>query len=310
MASIKDFFERSYGASSAPERITHGSTYQRWTFSCCSSCCQCIPTTTDYYSYEMWGQGGGGAPAFCCQGGVDGATASGYNGIRISYLACSSNRQMCFCGCYCYCCGDTDGCCGHCGQFSRMCLCGLGHCSVQGGGCIPGGTECWYVITDNTCNDCWINEASIEHGSGASGGDISQNCNHSDSVCQFNPDPDVTIGSGGSSSGSLLDKFCLYPCSCGPWNGTGHCAYIVENSCGAGTQGWSCGQRQNCCHGVGGASYAGGGHGKCWGTSTYARHGCVGFVPGGGGSNGGACGGPCCYGGRGSAGLIIVSIDT
>ena len=97
MSSIQDFFSKSFGGVSDPiTRITHGTTYQRWTFGCCSSCCQCIPTSTDYYAYEMWGQGAGGAYGRCCQGGIEGGSGSGSAGVRIDYLACSSNRQMCF----------------------------------------------------------------------------------------------------------------------------------------------------------------------------------------------------------------------
>ena len=205
MSSIQDFFSKSFGAVEAPiERITHGTTYQRWTFGCCSSCCQCIPTSTDYYAYEMWGQGAGGAYGRCCQGSTEGGTGSGHGGVRISYLSCSSNRQMCFCACSCYCCGDGDSCGGHCGQFTRMCLCGLGHCSVKGGGCISGGSECWYVITDGTCNDCWITERNTENaefGGAGGGGAIYTNCCQSNNVCMFNPDPDVSdLGDNGASS--------------------------------------------------------------------------------------------------------------
>ena len=322
MASIQDFFSKSFGAVENPvTRITHGTTYQRWTFGCCSACCQCIPTSTDYYAYEMWGQGASGSYGRCCQGGIEGGTGSGAAGVRISYLSCSSNRQMCFCACSCYCCSDGAGCCGHCGQFTRLCLCGLGHCSVKGGGCIGGASECWYIINDGTCLDCWIPERDTERvtfgGGGGGSGSIYTSCCQSNNVCMFNPDPDVSdIGDNGASSGGasgqpLCYYHCYYPCSCGPWNGIGHCSYMVECYCGGGVGGWACGSRQSCCLGVGGGGYAGGAPNRKWQASDYRyKAGCQGHAPGGGGSSGSAQGGPCCWGGRGGPGLIIVSIDT
>lgn len=311
MASIKDYFERALGSSAGTTRVTHGTTYQRWTFGCCSACCQCIPTTTDYYVYEMWGQGGGGGSADCCQGGIEGGSGGGYGAVRVSYLQCSSNRQMCFCACMCYCCACCQNCGGGCGQFSRMCLCGLGHCAMVGGGCISGASECFYVITDNQCNNCFKEYDLCQYSGGGGGsGELFQNTQQCGNVCHFDPNPSVTQA-GGSTSGDPLDYFNISPCTCGPWNGNGHCAYLVESEDRDGSRGWACGTRcAQCPRGAGGGAWAGGQMGLCWGTDSYARSGCYGVAPGGGAATAGACSGPCCWGGIGGPALIITSIDT
>lgn len=316
MSSISEFFSRSTGAGAITSRITHGSTYQRWTFGCCNSCCQCIPSSASAYAYELWGQGAGGAGAMCCMWGSFGGSGGRYAAARVDYSGCSSNRQMCFCACSCYCC-NCCVCNGHCGQFTRMCLCGLATCNVAGGGCQVGCTQCFYQGVSN-CNDCnfeaWTDGPC--YGSGGGGLTGLQNCNDNDSVCSYDPDPDNFAGGGSSGGGNPLEAFCTTPCSCGLHRGNGSCSqasFVVESQNRGATCGWGCGRNVgvSVCRGVGGASWGGAGHQFCCKSQgNWAYAGCMGHSPGGGGSSGGVCGDGICWGGVGGAGLVIVSVDT
>ena len=149
MSSISDFFTLSSGSSTTTvttPRVTHGTTCQKYTVSCCNACCTCIPATATAWAYEMIGQGAGGGGACCCMYSPWGGRGGYYGAARLS--PGTGSLGLCYCACVCWCCAvDASG---HCGQFMRMCACGnlsstgTAWCAMVGGGCCYGCTCCNY----------------------------------------------------------------------------------------------------------------------------------------------------------------------
>jgi hypothetical protein len=131
--------------------------------------------------------------------------------------------------------------------------------------------------------------------------------------------PTLTSGSLPGSYTSIGNYFDAGGCcQCGThsqaiWNCEVNERICYNGSCGyaAGSMGQSNVQSNNYLGiGIGGAGYSGANaqpYHSCSATWTWA--GCMGNVPGGGGSSGGGCQGSCCYGSVGGAGLVIVSYD-
>ena len=319
MASIKDFFSGS--TTLVMERPTHGTSGQCCNWNCNTICCFCLPTSATSWTMEMWGQGGGGAGSCCCMWGCRGGNGAdyGYHRHDTGTWSCGSAQAMCNCVCMCNCC--TPGASGHPGQFSRVTNCTDGACMCVGGG-QAGCNCCQYGGTPSYLNDICPQFDFCAGGSGSgntsSGGvsvsgwaNLSQQCWN---PCQQgNPFTGWGQGTSGSGAGGIDDFF---PASSGCSQGWHKCATYQGSSLNdsrCGSFGFS---RLNgqcnvaCVRGGGGASYAGGFINECCGNvGNWAYTGWTGDSPGGGGTGAGSCGGPCCCGGWGGMGAILMSWD-
>jgi len=92
-----------------------------------TSKCICVPSGATRVVVEMWGQGGGGAPAACCTTGIYGGQGGSYSNKVFTGAISPSGMGTCmlFCGCVCACDCMTlavagVAVCGHCGQFAWL----------------------------------------------------------------------------------------------------------------------------------------------------------------------------------------------
>jgi len=108
--------------------------------------CICVPSTATRVVVEMWGQGGGGAGANCCQWGIYGGQGGSYSNKVFTGVNSPAGMGTCisFCGCVCTCDCMTispvgSATCGHCGQFSRLRNCNTVGAMASWIGCTTGG---------------------------------------------------------------------------------------------------------------------------------------------------------------------------
>lgn len=345
MSTIADFFT----VSSAPSglktpRVTHGTTCYRYTYGCCNSCCLCIPTGngTQKWAYEMWGQGGGGGQNCCCYYSPRGGGGGEYGAARQSRDT-GTPLAVCMCACMCWCC-CYGGTCGHPGQFSRICEGNYIGWTMSTGGGYAGWGCCNYLWSYP--NDCNLNYAVLAFPfmtAAFGGGGSTPLCRMQDLVPssqndgnsqQSLGDPIVclpiiatqaapTATSSGGLPGASTSPYYYFQCAqnccqCGTHTAAIYNCSVTERlyfngSCGYanGSLGVAGVQGNNYLGiGIGGASYAGGNaqpYHSC--SNSWTWGGCMGNVPGGGGSSSGGCAGDCCYGSIGGAGLVIVSYD-
>lgn len=340
MASLTDLFlgNPKWG------RPTHGA--NRFAVLAGTSGCFCAPPTATRVVVEMWGQGGGGPGACCCQwdrmGGQGGSYA--YKVWDGALSPSSTGQGMSFCGCVCAC--DCMSCseAGHPGQFSR-----LRNCNTLGGtgigswlGCVTGGAGGCALCTATTwmCFGCCTNcnagydiccitrpRAAIPdfysiaacmseaQSSGCRGGSqqccAGASCYCAGNLCSFTCTGQQHIFNdivpvGAGGTDAFTFDQIFAPVSCACFD-----TYRL------GACGWSKNQVQGltgcttwnyCWIGVGGAAYAGGRQeNRSFSNGNYAYCGYGGNFPGGGAKGAGACGGGCCSGGIGGGGLILIS---
>lgn len=214
-------------------------------------CCWLIPTGTQWATFELWGAGGDGPGACCCQGGYRSAGTGQYAKKTVSVNPATGYFIICAAGSGCC----AQSCCGTCG-FPSFVLCCQGStlaCGAGGtGGCgvchRMGGLAC----TGLCVAGCW------------------QGCN---------------------GAGDLL-----MPSLAQPQQQNNFC---VNNNFEWTTAGlkYTPNTRKmfdpcNVSMTMAGCCYAGG-QMTTW--------------PGGGGISGQACGGPCCWGGWGTGGLVLIT---
>ena len=291
----------------------------------------------------MWGQGGGGASGCCCYYSPRGGGGGEYGAARQS-RSTGSPLAVCMCACSCWCC-FYNGMGGHPGQFTRICEGNYIGWTMSSSGGYCGWTCCNYLWSyPYNCNlDYAVLALPHMAAAFAGGGGTPPSCRMQDLVpssqndgnAQQNlGDPQIclpiianqaapTSGSGGSLPGSYNSANCYFQvnvgcCQCGTHTATVYNCSVTERlyfngSCGYanGSLGRTGLESNNYLGiGIGGASYAGGNAQPYHGCSnTWTWYGCMGNVPGGGGSSSGGCQGDCCYGSIGGAGLVIVSYD-
>jgi len=319
MASIKDFF--AAGSTVEMTRITHGTTGQAYTWSCCNLCCYCIPTTTTAWTVEAWGMGGGGSAGCCCEWGCRGGGGANYGASRYESCSCGNAMPMCYCACSCFC--GTLSSDGAPGQFSRIHNCQLSNFMCVGGG--TGGCSCCnYGGTTNYMNDINtdsdINKPASSSGTGTSGSTTITGFQSTDARgasgenCFGSPYNGFIGGAaGGSEEDALLSVFPPNNSSCSSgWmlcTAGANCTLISRRgACGFSRLNGQC--NVSCIRGGGGSSYAGGFQNECcFNPGNWAYCGCSGIMPGGGGVTAGVCGGGCCCGSCGAPGVIMISYD-
>lgn len=346
MATIKDYFTVivSTTPNVATPRVTHGTTCYMYTYGCCSCCCICIPqasSSSQRWTYEMWGQGGGGAAGCCCYYSPQGGGGGQYGAARQSRRTDSYlGIRLCACSCWCCCYNGMNG---HPGQFSSICEIATIGWTMSSGGGVQGCVCCFYLW--NYPYDCNLDKAVYNVGSMKSSGSssLSVACRMQDlyspdnvngNACGSMQDPVVClpiiqaqgavaeVQVGVPIPGSYSVASCYYIsgscCQCGTHTGTiWNCnpteCYSWNGSCGYANG--ALGASGICSNayiglGIGGSSWAGGNaqpYHSC--SNSWTWGGCMGVVPGGGGSSSGGCAGDCCYGSVGGAGLVIVSYD-
>jgi len=315
-----------------------------------TSCCICVPSNATRVVVEMWGQGGGGAGAACCSWGCSGGQGGSYGAKvwEGSQAPASTNCCIMFCGCVCACDCRAPGCtgqsCGHPGQFSRLTSCSTGNPTVGGWiGCVNGGAggcrggigtswpccgckcnpgydiQCIGVGATNLPEAYQIAFMSTAQSSACDGG--SQSCcagascycatGYCSATCtgfQHRFNETCIVPSANSSALFSFDQiFPKINCSCFDNYRLGACGWSKAGN----PYLTSCTIWNWCDIGVGGAAYAGGCQQKQnFSMGSWASCGFAGNFPGGGGKSAGACGGPCCCGSIGGAGVILVSWNT
>jgi len=346
MSTISDFFAvttaTTHSLATPTPRPTHGTTCQMYTFGCCACCCIHIPTassTSQTWTYEMWGQGGGGASGCCCYYSPYGGDGGEYGAAR-QRRSTGTALGIGFCACSCWCC-YYNGMNGHPGQFSRLCEHVYHGWTMSSSGGRAGWTCChyvWHYPCDCNMEYAILGTPAMISSTGGiacrmSGLAISTNGNACGNmvnplvclpiVASQAPPPPPAAGAQ-AQPGSYNNVNCYFVCDsvkccqCGTHTNTVWVCCLSERFSRGGSCGYAKGslgsagiQSNNYLGiGVGGGSYAGGNaqlHHSC--TQTWTWHGCMGQVPGGGGSSGGGCQGDCCFGSVGGAGLVIVSYD-
>jgi len=121
--------------------------------------CICVPSTATRVVVEMWGQGGGGAPAACCTTGIYGGQGGSYSNKVFTGAISPSSMGTCmlFCGCVCTCDCMTMAAggvaiCGHNGQFAWLRNCNTVGAMAGWYGCTTGG-----LGGVPYCEDGWFN---------------------------------------------------------------------------------------------------------------------------------------------------------
>mgnify|MGYP001441154698 FL=1 len=324
MASIKDFFGAA--GTGTLTRTTHGTTGQAYTWSCCSACCYCIPSSATTWVGEMWGQGAGSGNNCCCEWGCRGGGGANYGSQRMTNFSCGSARTICYCGCTCYC--QTPSSDGAPGQFSKITDCTGPFCTCIGGG-QPGCACCNYGGTPNYMQDVnpEMDFNASSGGGGATGGTGGNQYTGWQNVnTPFTQGGQDQFGSpfsgftGGASSGggggdsNATTQFptgnscCSSGCMTSGTTDSNNTFVSRRGALGFSRLGGQC--NVSCIRGGGGASYAGGFQTeKCHQAGNWAYCGCNGMIPGGGAGSGGACGGGCCYGACGAPGVVLISYD-
>jgi hypothetical protein len=281
------------------------------------NCCFSVPSGATRVVIEMWGQGGGGANACCCQWGMTGGQGGSYAYKVFTNLTGTAHY---FCGCVCTCDCQSYSAHGSDGQFAR-----LTQCTGSWTGCVNGGyggdayctATCWWGTSYGgyTCNVQYnTNCLSGSSTTGTSSYPLSEStqCVGPSCICggtyicigasgPTNPIGFTTslVATGGTNT-VLNTIFPPITCACFDAYRQGACGFTYNAGC---TDGGSC-----CSFlGVGGAAYAGGAQQTRACTTGPAYCGYNGNFPGGGGRSGGAFGGGCCFGGAGGGGLILLS---
>lgn len=245
-----------------------------------SSCCVCIPATASKYVLEMWGQGGGGAGALCCQWGKYGGQGGSYAHKTVDLSSCNCYQTLCACA---Y--NNATRCCftgsPGCYSYVKNCTTSSIYC-VNGG---TGGASVCFFCCGLTCNGQW---ATAYNNLGIF--TISQLSEETASVTTY----PLCSFAGIDKIDRLFQKAT---CNCFDEYRLGSCGFS-----GTGIT------QLNDDYGHGGAAYAGGAvQVKTYSAGNSAYCGECGNFPGGGGQGSGACGGGSCCGSVGGAGLIIIS---
>ena len=261
--------------------------YRQW----CMGYCVYPGTTT--VQFEIWGGGGGGAGSCCCQqGSPSGAGAYAMKTICASDLGVDTLGGMCYLLCI-----APPTCCSACCVGLQGCKtwitgCGLTNFCADGG--MPGRT-CCYIYTDQfgaNLTGTWGPGGGGQSAQNSGGcytlDPISGSCYRCDCACYYGADYGVPGRPGWFRVDCICNNWCFVRLGIpqpGGFKDT-QTRYVISRNTGN-----AClNQRAQCVQGE-------------W----PGNPDCSGGMRGAGVPSSTTCGGSCCYGSRGNAGLIRIT---